>query len=323
MRWDAPWLLWLLLAIPVLIAWRARRPPASLLWGKVRAEWPRGAALGVRAVGALPLVGLTLALLALARPQMGQRLTEVESRGVDIVIAIDISPSMQAEDFQPQNRLAVAKATAHDFIEHRKHDRMGLVGFAATAFTQCPLTLDHDVLLQLLDQLDFGMAEDGTAIGMALATAVARLRESKTPSKVIVLLTDGQNNRGAIDPQTGAELARTLGIRVYTILVGRGGVVPVPVNDPLFGRRLQMVRMDVDETTMRWIAERTGGRFYRARESQALMSVYDEIDRLEKAPVKSVEFREYHDLGPLLCGAAAAVLALFGLLNSTWAFRLP
>src|SRR5262249_8506585 len=172
---------------------------ASLLWGKVRAEWPRGAAFGVRAVGALPIIGLTLALLALARPQMGQRLTEVESKGADIVIGIDISPSMQAEDFQPQNRLAVAKSTAHDFILHRRPDRMGLVGFAATAFTQCPLPLDHDVLLQLLDQLDFGMAEDGTAIGMALATSVARLRESKTPSKVVVLLTDGQNNRGAID----------------------------------------------------------------------------------------------------------------------------
>jgi Ca-activated chloride channel family protein len=323
MRWGAPAFLWLLLLLPLLAAMRVRRPGASLLWGRVGREWRRRSGWVVRAVGGLPLACLGLVVLALARPQMGQRLTELESKGVDIVLAIDISPSMQAQDFRPQNRLHVAKETARLFILQRKHDRMALVGFAATAFTQCPLTLDHDVLLELLGQLDFGLAEDGTAIGMGLATSVARLRESKAPSKVIVLLTDGQNNRGAIDPQTGAELARALGIRVYTILAGRGGVVPVPVNDPVFGRRVQMVRMDVDEGSLRWISQHTGGRFYRARDPGTLASIYGQIDRLERAPVKSLEFREYHDLGPPLLGLAAGLLAMFGLLHTTWAFRLP
>jgi Ca-activated chloride channel family protein len=322
-RWDAPGFLLLLLLLPALAAWRWRRPGASLLWGRVSPEWPGGGAWLVRALGALPLVCLGIAVVALARPQAGQRLTEVETKGVDIMLAIDISPSMQAEDFQPLNRLHVAKETAREFIQHRKHDRLGLVAFAATAFTQCPLTLDHDVLLQLLSQIDFGMAEDGTAIGMALGTAVARLRESKTPSKVIVLITDGQSNRGAIDPQTGAELARALGIKVYAVLVGRGGVVPVPVNDPLFGRRVQMVRMDVDEQSMQWIAQHTGGRFFRARDPNALSAIYSQIDRLERAPIKSLEFREYRDLGPSLLALGAGLLALYGLLQATWAFRLP
>src|SRR6266850_1552864 len=227
-------------------------------------------ALVFRAVAVLPWLALTLAVLALARPQQGLKQSETETRGVDIVLAIDISPSMRAEDFRPRNRLFVAKETAREFIRQRPHDRIGLVAFAATAFTQCPLTLDHSVLLDLLDGLDFGMAEDGTAIGMGLATSVARLRESKTPSKVVVLLTDGQNNRGAIDPLTGAELAHALGIRVYTVLVGRGGVVPVPADDPVLGRRIEMVRMDVDEGALREIARRTGGRFFRATDPRAL-----------------------------------------------------
>src|SRR5258705_5491207 len=150
-------------------------------------------------------------------------------------------------------------------------------------------------MLELLSALDFGMAEDGTAIGMGLATAVARLKESKTPSKVIVLLTDGQNNRGAIDPLTGAELARAFGVKVYTVLAGRGGVVPVPVDDPGFGRRVQMARMDVDEETLRGIAERTGGRYFHAADTQALGGIYAEIDRLERAPIRSIEYRDYQD----------------------------
>src|SRR5262249_9516865 len=158
-----------------------------------------------------------LALLAAARPQQGLQQSEVDSRGVDIVLAIDISPSMRAGDMGGGDRLAVARATAHDFIKGRPHDRIGLVGFAATAFTQCPLTPDHETLQELRSELDFGLAEDGTAIGMGLATAVQRLRESKTPSKVAVLLTDGENNRGAIDPVTAADLARAMGVRVYTV----------------------------------------------------------------------------------------------------------
>jgi Ca-activated chloride channel family protein len=326
MRWESPELLLLLLLVP-LLAWRARRPaarPPALLWVRVGGPWTRspGAAL-VRLVGLLPWAALLAALMALARPQQGIRMTETETRGVDIVLAIDVSPSMRAEDFRPRNRLFVAKQTAREFIRQRKHDRVGLVAFAGTAFTQCPLTLDHDVLVELLDGLDFGMVEDGTAIGMGLATAVARLRESRTPSKVVVLLTDGQNNRGAIDPVTGAELARAFGAKVYTVLAGRGGVVPVPVDDPLFGRRVQMVRMDVDEETLRAIADRTGGRFYRATDPRALEGIYAEIDRLERAPLRSIEYRDHHDLGPLLLAWAALALVAHGVFSTTWALRLP
>jgi Ca-activated chloride channel family protein len=158
---------------------------------------------------------------------------------------------------------------------------------------------------------------------MGLATAVGGLRYSLTPSKVVVLLTDGENNRGAVDPLTGAELARAMGIKVYTVLVGRGGVVPVPVDDPIRGRRIEMVRMDVDEGVLREIAQKTGGRFYRAHDSAALAQIYGAIDRLERAPIKSIEFREYHDLGPLVLAFAAIVLGLHSLLTSTLAFRLP
>jgi Ca-activated chloride channel family protein len=325
MRWDAPWFLLLLAALPALV-WLARRPEArrpALLWVRVIGARPSLAAGAVRAVGLLPWLALALALLALAKPQQGLRQTETESRGVDIVLALDVSPSMRAEDFRPRNRLYVAKATAREFVKQREHDRIALVGFGGTAFTQCPLTLDHAVLLELLDGLDFGMVEDGTAIGMGLSTAVARLRQSRTPSKVIVLLTDGENNRGAIDPLTGADLAKAFGIRVYSILVGRGGVVPVPVDDPVFGKRVQMVRMEVDEETLRSIAKRTGGRFYRAQDTGALGQIYSEIDRLERAPIRSIEYRDYHDLGPSLLGCAALLLVAHGLSVATWAARTP
>ena len=210
MRWEYPWLLALLAAIPLLLV-VGRRPtarPAAVLWVRTRRWGAAWSALLLHANAVLPWLALLLAVLAVARPQQGIRQSETETRGVDIVLALDISPSMAAEDFRPLNRLYVAKETAHDFIQERPHDRIGLVAFAATAFTQCPLTLDHDALSDLLSGLDFGLAEDGTAIGMGLATAVSGLRTSRTPSKVVVLMTDGQNNRGAIDPITGADLAR-------------------------------------------------------------------------------------------------------------------
>jgi len=324
MRWESPWALLLLLLLP-LLAWRRRdgRAEAAVLWVRTRG-WgsPIGAQL-VRGAGLLVWIAAGLAIIAVARPQQGVRLSEIEARGVDIMLAIDISPSMQALDFQPRDRLFVAKQTAREFISERTHDRMGLVGFAATAFTQCPLTLDHDALLDLLDGLDFHLAEDGTAIGMALATSVERLRDSKTPSKVIVLLTDGANNRGAIDPLTGADLARAYGIKVYTVLVGRGGEVPVPIDDPTLGRRIVMMQMDIDEPTLREIAQRTGGRFFRATETAALKSIYAEINRLERAPIRSIEYHEYRDLGPAVLAVAAVALGLAALSGATWAFRLP
>jgi len=325
MRFEWPWLLLLLVLVPVLALWarRSGARPAAVLWGRLASTWVPTSGLLRRALETLPWLALVLGLVALARPQEGLRLSETETRGVDIVLAIDISPSMAAEDFQPENRLAVAKQTAKTFIRQRSHDRVGLVGFAATAFVQCPLTLDHDALLELLDGLDFGLAEDGTAIGMGLATSVAGLRSSRTPSKVVVLLTDGNNNRGSIDPLTGADLAHAFGVKVYTVLVGRGGVVPVPVDDPVLGRRTQMVQMDVDEGSLREIARRTGGRFYRATDQAALSGIYAEIDRLERAPIHSITYREYLDVGPHLLALAALLLGVFVVGTTTWGVRLP
>jgi len=325
MRWDQPWALALLVVVPLLL-WRARRAgplAAAVLWVRTGAWGSRVARAALGGLDTLPWIALVLALVAIARPQQGVEQSETESRGVDIVLAIDVSPSMAAEDFRPSNRLMVAKQTARTFVRQRRHDRLGLVGFAATAFTQCPLTLDHDALVELLDGLDFGLAEDGTAIGMGLATAVAGLRESRTPSKVVVLLTDGQNNRGAIDPLTAADLAKAYGVKVYTVLAGTGGIVPVPVDDPVLGRRMQMMRMDVDDASLRQIAERTGGRFYRAADPQALEGIYAEIDRLERAPIRSIVYHQYRDLGPRVLLVAGAVLAVFGIGATTWGLRLP
>lgn len=329
-RFEWPWLLALLAVIPVLLAWRGRRPdtrPPALLWGAATSLPPPGPMRILWLVVRLtPWAALGLALLAAARPQQGLEQNEVDSRGVDIVLAIDISPSMRTGDMGAiggGDRLSVARANARDFIKGRPHDRIGLVGFAATAFTQCPLTLDHETLQELLNQLDFGLAEDGTAIGMGLATAVQRLHQSKSPSKVVVLLTDGENNRGAIDPLTAADLARAMGVRVYTVLVGRPTMVPVEVLDPRFGRTRVMQEVSVDDRPLIEIARRTHGRFYRAGDAASLSSIYGEIDHLERAPIRALVYREYRDLGPLLLALAAILLAFHGWSNATWAFRVP
>jgi Ca-activated chloride channel family protein len=326
-RFEWPWLLLLLVVLPVLLLWRGRRPetrPPALLWGSATSLPAPGPMRWLwLVVRIMPWAALGLALLAVARPQRGLEQSEVDSRGVDIVLAIDISPSMRAGDMGGGDRLAVARSTAHDFIKGRPHDRIGLVGFAATSFTQCPLTLDHETLLELLSQLDFGLAEDGTAIGMGLATTVQRLRESKTPSKVAVLLTDGENNRGAIDPLTAADLARAMGIRVYTVLVGRPTVVPVEVLDPVLGRTRVMQEVSVDDRPLIEIARRTGGRFFRAGDAASLSNIYSEIDHMERAPIRALVYREYRDLGPLLLALAAILLVFHGWSNATWAFRVP
>ena len=327
MRFEYPWALLLLLLLPALMAWRWRRPetqPAAVLWGTLQglpAAGPWGAL--VLFVRTLPWAALALAIVALARPQQGVQQSEVDSKGVDIVLAIDISPSMRAQDMGGGDRLDLAKGTAREFVRGRPHDRIGIVGFAATAFTQCPLTLDHDTLGELLGGLDFGLADDGTAIGMGLATAVQRLRESHTPSKLIVLLTDGENNRGAIDPLTAADLAHAMGVKVYTVLVGRPSLVPVETIDPVLGRTVTMQPVDVDPATLQEISRRTNGRFYRAGDAATLGNIYAEIDRLERAPIKALVYREYRDLGPQLMALAAAVLGIFMFSNATWAFRAP
>ena len=312
-RFEHPWWLLVLLLLPALALWRWRRPhtePAAVLWGTVAGFGSPGLmrwlVLGVRM---LPWIALALALLAVARPQRGMQQSEVDSRGVDIVLAMDVSRSMAIADMGLGSRIQLAQATARDFVRGRPHDRIGVVGFSGTAFTQCPLTLDHQTLLELLAGFDVRRSSDGTAIGMGLATAVQRLRDSKSPSRVVVLLTDGENNRGAIDPLTAADLAHAMGVRVYTVLVGQ--------QSPVLGESGDVIGPLAE------IADRTGGRFYRAGDAAALGGIYAAIDRLERAPIRAVVYHEYQDLGPALLAVAGLLLALFSFSNATWAFRAP
>ncbi len=323
MRYADPGFFALLAVVPVFVWWSLvkrrgalRYSDLSFLAGTVnRGRWLR----------LIPLTLYSLAMLAmvfaLARPQRGRQFTEVETRGIDIMLCLDISGSMQAEDFSPRNRLAVAKARAREFIEKRAGDRIGLVVFSATSLTQCPPTLDRNVLGQLIDRVDFGMLEDGTAIGMGLASAVARLKDSKAKDRVIILLTDGVNNAGDIDPITAAQTAAALGIKVYTIGVGSKGPVPFPVDDPIFGRRYIQAEVDLDTGTLEQIAAITGGRSFLATDAEGLKQVYDEIDRMEPTTFKVKQHTIYNELAgrPLFLAlvflaAALAAAALLGRL---------
>ena len=266
---------------------------------------------------------IALFIFSLARPQVVNREREHETRGVDIVIAMDISGSMLAEDFKPENRLAVAKQEAIKFIRNRENDRMGLVVFARDAFTQCPLTLDYDILTSLLDQIQIGMIPDGTAVGMGIATAVNRLRESDAKSKVIILLTDGENNAGKIDPVTAAELARSFKIKVYTIGVGKGGLVPFPINDPLFGKRYVQAKVDIDEFTLKRIADLTGGVFFRARDPKSLSEIYSKINQLETTEVKVHEYQSYDEVFHYFLIPALILLMAELVLKNTALLKIP
>jgi Ca-activated chloride channel homolog len=234
------------------------------------------------------ILTLIFIIIALARPQSSNQLRNVTTEGIDIIVSLDISGSMQAMDFQP-NRLEAAKEVAIQFIKGRPNDRMGLVIFAAESFTQCPLTLDHNVLTNLFRDVRIGMLEDGTAIGMGLATAVNRIKDSDAQSKVIILLSDGENNRGQIAPLTAAEIARTFGVRVYTIGVGTIGMAPFPINT-VFGQQVQDMEVKIDEPMLTEIAELTGGKYFRATDRQALEDIYQEIDAMEK---NKIEVQEY------------------------------
>lgn len=232
-------------------------------------------------------------IIALARPRSTNQLQNVTTEGIDIMISLDISGSMQAMDFKP-NRLEAAKDVAINFISGRPNDRMGLVIFASESFTQCPLTLDHNVLTNLFRDVRIGMLEDGTAIGMGLATAVNRIKDSDAKSKVIILLSDGENNRGTIAPLTAAEIARTFGIRVYTIGVGSVGLAPVPINT-VFGQQIQQQEVRIDEAMLSEIAEITGGQYFRATNKAALEKIYSEIDAMEKIKIEVQEYTRYSE----------------------------
>lgn len=279
--------------------------------------WKRHAKLALRTLV------LILIVFGMARPQTGRSESTVKSEGVDIMLLLDTSSSMQAQDFKPRNRLHVAKHVITDFVAKRSADRIGLVVFAAQAITQCPLTLDHAILTELVDHVDFGMLEDGTAVGVALATACNRLKDSEAKSRIVVLLTDGRNNMGLISPITAAEVAKSLDIKVYTIGVGTRGPVPVPVDDPVFGRRLVPMEMKLDEETLQQIAQLTEGEYFRATDTEELMKIYERIDELEKTIVETQSFVSYTDKFSLFVAPALALLLVQLLLGELWLREIP
>jgi len=272
------------------------------------------------------LSAITLLVLTLARPQTGQAKEIIKGEGVDIMLVLDVSGSMAAEDFQPKNRLEAAKEVIQEFVEGREYDRIGLVVFSRQSFTQCPLTLDYDVLLNLLDQIrlgpDMGL-EDGTAIGIAIANATNRLKDSTAKSKIIVLLTDGVNNAGQIDPPTAAQMAQTLGIKIYTIGAGRPGSAPYPVQDPFFGKRYVNLPNELDEESLRQIAEITEGLYFRATDSQALRQIYQRISEMEKTEVEVRRYTRYRELAYLFALPALGLILIEVLLANTVFRKVP
>lgn len=323
---------WFFALFPVVLAaawWFARRrrlAEGRVLWpGAVGAATPKsGWARLDRLVPWVRGAALILAVVALARPQTGTSVENVSTLGVDIVLAIDTSGSMRAEDFRPRNRLQVAKDTVLRFIEGRSSDRLGLVAFAGIATTRCPLTIDHAMLRTFLDAVDFAPErEDGTAIGMGLATAVRRLESSEAKSRVVVLLTDGRNNRGQIGPEDAARAAEALGVRVYTVGVGTEGEAPYPIDAGPLGTRYTTIREELDEPLLRRIAEETGGRYFRATDAEGLEEAFLTIDALERSEIRSRVRIQYTERFHAALGPAALLLLLEGLLVTTRLRRIP
>jgi len=301
----------LLLLLPLWLWWQHRREGArrAMPFSRVAvlAAGPRPSLRYVRWLPRLRALALAGVIVAIARPRSGARAERVNSEGIDIALTVDISSSMLAEDFQPQNRMEVAREKLKRFVMGRKTDRVGLVAFSGEALTQVPLTTDYPVVLAAIDNLQVGQLEDGTAIGTAIATAANRLRNSPGRSRVMVLLTDGENNRGAIDPRTAAQAAGAFGIRIYTIGVGSEGMAPVPVGRGLFGLRYENRPVKIDEPLLTEIASTTGGKYFRAKDAEALQAIYEQIDRLERSAVEAKAFIRYTERfrWPLLFGVAA------------------
>ena len=330
-RFASPW--WLLLLAVVPLLWRAHRPThrrAAVRFptlATLRAVAPSGGRTRRLVLGTLRTLVVVLCAIALARPQAGSAATEVHHEGVDVVLAVDISGSMLTEDFELDtgraSRLDVVKSVVNDFVGARAEDRVGLVLFAARAYTQCPLTLDHGWLRQNLERAQIGMIEDGTAVGAGIATAVNRLRASTAKSKFVVLLTDGQQNAGKITPQTAAEAAAALGIKVYTVGAGTRGMAPFPTRD-LFGNKVyRPVQVDVDEPTLEKVAKTTGARYFRATDTKSLRDIYTEIDKAEKTSFEAPSYQDYRELYPWALWPALALLVAELVLADTRLRKVP
>jgi Ca-activated chloride channel family protein len=319
-----PWLLLLLLVLPLWWLLRRRRAVPAAPYSDVTLP---AMATRRRWWVVLPPVlrGLALATLTLAAagPRIGGDTVEIRQEGIAIVITIDISSSMLAEDFAPSNRLEVAKRQAVGFIRGRAADRIGLVAFAGEALTQVPVTLDYPVIEQAVMDLKIGSLEDGTAIGSGLATAVTRLRRAPDKSKVILLLTDGENNKGLIDPRTAAATAAAFGIKVYTIGVGTIGEAPIPTGRGLGGFRYELLPVRIDEPLLQEIAQKTGGRYFRAKDSEALSRIFRQIDALEKTPIHVTRYTRYDETTRPLILLGLTALALELLIGSTLVVRVP
>jgi Ca-activated chloride channel family protein len=315
-----PGFFWLLIIIPLMVGWYVWKQ--RQLQGNLSVPTLKGFTIKKSNIAPYRHSGIVLRSLALialiaamARPQSSLSWQDSTTEGIDIMIASDISGSMLAEDFKP-NRLEAGKNIAIDFIKNRPNDRIGLVIFSGESFTQCPLTIDHDVLVNLYADIKNGMIEDGTAIGMGLATAVNRLRGSEAKSKVIILLTDGSNNAGSIPPITAAEIAKQFNVRVYTVGLGTNGYAPYPVQTP-FGVQYQRMKVDIDEGTLSKIASITGGKYFRATNNETLKEIYTQIDKLEKAKIDVTQYRKKTEMFLPWTIIALILLSLEFLLKNT------
>ncbi|MCF8263856.1 MAG: VWA domain-containing protein [Melioribacteraceae bacterium] len=319
--------LYFLVLIPIMLIWyfrKHKRNSSDITFSSLKIFDNFSPSLRERLVHLptiLRAVGLALLLVALARPQTFSSGENVYTEGIDVAMLLDISGSMLAEDFKP-NRLEAAKLVIDDFVEGRTSDKIGLVVFARESFTQCPLTIDYNVLRGLLTEIESGMIEDGTAIGTAIANGVNRLKDSEAKSKIIILLTDGVNNSGEIDPVTASQIAETFGIRIYTVGVGTQGQAPYPYQTP-FGKRYQMVDVEIDEAILKQVAEITGGQYFRATDNKKLFEIYNEIDELEKTRVEITSYRQAKELFYGWLGSGLLLLFIEIGLIQTYLRRLP
>ena len=327
MLFNNPEYLWLLLVLVPMIAWYIYKQYQSDASLQVSSTGPFHKMPKTRKhylfhlVFALRCVALVFLIIAIARPQSTNSFRSESTEGIDIMLSLDISGTMLAEDLKP-NRLEAAKEVATKFISDRPDDNIGLVVFAGESFTQCPLTTDHGVLINLLNAVEFGIIEDGSAIGLGLANAVNRIKDSQAKSKVIILLTDGSNNRGDIAPLTAAEIAKKFGVRVYTIGVGKQGMAPYPFQTP-FGIQYQNVPVEIDEDVLQQIAQMTGGSYFRATDNASLGAIYGEIDQMEKTKLQVREYKKRNEeFFPYLL-TAFLLLVIEILIRNTILRRLP
>ena len=328
-RFEDPWLLLFFLMVPFLIIRGKGKQQATISYSSIDTlQAMRSARVEILSILplALRMFAISLLVLALARPQEGHKRTEILSVGVDIILALDTSGSMQALDFikdeKRDTRLAMVKDVVSQFIDNRPNDRMGMVVFGSEAYTQCPLTLDQGILKSFLSKLDIGMAGDSTAIGSAIGIAVKRLKDLKSKSKVIILLTDGRNNAGSLPPLQAAQTAKAFGIKIHTIAVGTLGKAPFLVNS-IFGQRYVYQQVDIDEDTLKKISDLTGGQYFRATDLQSLKTIYKQIDEMEKSEVKVIDHSEYTELFHYFLIPGLLILLLEILLSNTTLRRIP